>query len=121
MKPEIIKNYDEIMTIVKSYDLGQEVDLKSVDKETAKNVIRDRKILEKYRKTIKKISKKDGELKENLMDIKYMLPPWLAYPEKKPTEIAMTEYNGIYKLFKFTLNNMERSAYEQKYPMPKNW
>lgn len=119
-KLERVKNYQEVHDIAKSrYKTVIKED--AMEKTALKMWLKDKKTLEKYRNLILKVNSREGELKENLVDFRHVLPPWLVYPELQKEPILKTEYCKMYAVFIRTLSDMERSVYEQVYEMPEEW
>ena len=116
-KVERITNYDELLRISKTYFNS------NVDEETknSKFFKKDMKTLENYAKQIIKIDEKEGNLKDNIADFRWVLPPWFVYPLQKKEDTLKTKYAYVYSVFLRTLSSMERSAYEKIYPIPEEW
>lgn len=119
-KLERIKNYQEIYDIAKSR-FGTAIHEEAMEKAELKAWLKEKKILEKYRVQITKINVRDGGLKENIVDFRHILPPWLAYPELEKEQILKTDYCKCYSVFIRKLSDMEKSVYENTYEIPENW
>ena len=115
-----IKNLDLVKEVSKRYSE------KNLDKIKAVPYLyklwkSEEKILIKYRKTIEKADKKEGDLKDVVMDFRWILPPWMVYPMQSKQEILKTDYCRIYGVFIRTLTNDEKKVYQQLYLAPDEW
>lgn len=119
-KPERIKNFQEVYDIAKNR-YGTVINEDAMEKRELKEWLKEKKILDKYRIQIIKINSREGGLKENIVDFRWVLPPWLAYPELRKEPILKTEYCKVYSIFIRTLSNMERPVYERFYEAPEEW
>lgn len=119
-KLERIKNYQDIYDIAKKR-FGTVINEDTMEKSELKQWLKEKKLLEKYRLQITKIDAKEGGLKENIVDFRHILPPWLTYPELKKEQILKTEYCKVYSVFIRRLSDMEKSVYRNIYETPEEW
>lgn len=120
-KPIRIKDYDNIMKIINFYR-DQNMDELVMSRGMFKRWQKDNKVLKAYIKKIQSIDKLDGNLKNNIMDIRHIIPPWLVYLNLNSKEdIINTEYYKTFLVFANTLSDMEKTVYKNWYNIPKEW
>lgn len=115
-----IKNIDQVKEVAKRYSNRN---LEKITSNPFLNKIwkSDEKILIKYRKIIEKADKKEGDLRDIVLDFRWVLPPWMVYPMQSKQDILKTDYCRIYSVFIRTLTNDEKKVYQQLYLAPDEW